>query len=84
MSGCGSKKKSRQADNEPGDTLPDLEDVAAVAAFLCTTKKAVYSMVARGQLPQPIRVGKRMLFVRADLVRWFEEKRAASPGGNWR
>ena len=32
------------------------DDVAAVAAFLCTTKKAVYSMVARGQLPQPIRV----------------------------
>lgn len=63
----------------PVATLPDLADVEEVAAWLKTTPKAVYAMVERGQLVGTIRIGRRLLFDRARLVRWLSERRVASP-----
>ena len=53
--------------------------VAEVAALLRTTRKAVYAMVERGQLPGITRIGRRVLVRRQDLVDWLGQKRAASP-----
>ena len=40
--------------------------------------KATYAMIARGQLPGVIRIGRRVL-VRADkLVDWLDQKRVPS------
>ncbi len=64
--------------------LPKMVTADDVAECLCTTRKAVYNMAARGQLPPPVRIGRRMLFDRADLLRWLEEKRAVSSGRNGR
>jgi excisionase family DNA binding protein len=50
-----------------------------VAALLRTTRKAVYLMVERGQLPGVTRIGRRVLFHRADLLDWLRQKRAPSP-----
>jgi len=50
-----------------------------VAALLRTTRKAIYTMVERGQLPGVIRIGRRIRFHRADLLDWLRQKRAPSP-----
>jgi excisionase family DNA binding protein len=52
--------------------------VADVARLLRTSPKAVYAMVERLQLPGVIRIGRRVLFARPDLVRWLNEKRVVS------
>jgi excisionase family DNA binding protein len=59
--------------------LPVLLTVDDAAAMLRTTRKAVYAMVERRQLPGVIRLRRRVLF-RADvLLDWLDQKRAPSP-----
>lgn len=57
--------------------LPILLTVDEVAALLRTTRTAVYAMTARGQLPGVTRIGKRLLFRHADLVKWLDQKHRA-------
>ena len=65
-------------------SLPRLLTPTEVAALLRTSKKATYAMIARGQLPGVIRIGRRVLFRRDDLLRWLDESRAPSPEGDRR
>lgn len=59
--------------------LPLLLTVDDAADLLRTTRRAVYAMVERGQLPGVIRLRRRVL-VRADvLLDWLDQKRAPSP-----
>ena len=58
--------------------LPFLLTTAELANLLRTTKKAIYSMVERGQLPGVTRIGRRLMFRRNDLLRWLDESRAPS------
>jgi excisionase family DNA binding protein len=51
------------------------------AALLRTSRKAVYAMAERGQLPGVTRIGRRLLVRRDDLLSWLDERRVASPGG---
>ena len=46
--------------------------VSEVAQLLRTTRSGIYQMVARGQLPGIIRIGRRLLFRRADLMDWID------------
>jgi excisionase family DNA binding protein len=48
---------------------PDLLTVPEVATFLRTSPKAVYDMVERGSLPGVVRLGRRVLVRRVDLLR---------------
>jgi excisionase family DNA binding protein len=48
------------------------------AALLRTTRKAIYIMVERRQLPGVIRVGRRLLVRRDDLLHWLRQKAAPS------
>jgi len=50
-----------------------------VAALLRKTRKAIYAMVERGQLPGVTRIGRRLLFRRAELLDWLRQKSAPSP-----
>ena len=59
--------------------LPELLTPDELAALLRTTRKAVYTMIARGQPPGIIRLGRRVLFDRGELLRWLAERRALSP-----
>lgn len=52
--------------NHPG--IPMLLTVEEVAAALRTTPKAVYALVARGELPGVVRYGRRLLFDASALV----------------
>jgi excisionase family DNA binding protein len=46
---------------------------------LRTSRKAIYAMIARGQMPGLVRVGRRVL-IRADaLVDWLRQKSMPSP-----
>jgi len=58
--------------------------VDETATLLRTSRKAVYAMAERGQLPGVTRIGRRLLVRRDDLLSWLDERGAASPGGTWR
>ncbi len=58
--------------------VPMLLTVDDVADLLRTTRRAVYAMVERRQLPGIVRIGRRVL-VRADeLLHWLDQKSASS------
>ncbi len=63
---------------------PPLLTASEVAVVLRTSRKAVYAMAERAQLPGVTRVGRRLLVRRDDLLSWLDERRAASPGGTRR
>jgi len=59
-------------------SVPTLLTVDDVADLLRTTRRAVYAMVERRQLPGIVRIGRRVL-VRADeLLHWLNQKSASS------
>ena len=70
--------------NKPADrsddagTLPMLLTIDEAADLLRTTRRAVYAMVERRQLPGVIRIRRRVLFRTADLLDWLDQKRAPS------
>jgi excisionase family DNA binding protein len=60
-------------------TLPVLLTVDEAADLLRTTRRAIYAMIARRQLPGVIRVRRRVLLRADDLLDWLNQKRAPSP-----
>ncbi len=63
---------------------PPLLTASEVAVALRTSRKAVYAMAERAQLPGVTRIGRRLLVRRDDLLSWLDERRAASPGSSRR
>lgn len=61
------------------DGLPPLLLPEEAAILLRTSKKAIYSLAERGQLPGTVRLGRRLLIRRDDLLAWLHRSRAASP-----
>ncbi len=59
--------------------LPVLRTVDEAAELLRTTRRAVYAMIERRQLPGVIRVRRRVLLRADDLLDWLNQKRAPSP-----
>ena len=57
---------------------PILLNADETAELLRTTRRAIYAMVERRQLPGITRIGRRVLFRRADLLDWLDQKRAPS------
>ena len=60
-------------------TLPVLLTVDEAADLLRTTRRAIYAMIERRQLPGVIRVRRRVLLRADDLLDWLDQKRALSP-----
>ena len=60
-------------------TLPILLTVDEAADLLRTTRRAIYAMIERRQLPGVIRVRRRVLLRADDLLDWLDQKRAPSP-----
>ena len=59
--------------------LPALLTVDEAAEFLRTTRRAIYAMIARRQLPGIVRIRRRVLLRADDLLDWLDQKRASSP-----
>ena len=59
--------------------LPLFLNVDEAAELLRTTRRAIYAMIARRQLPGVVRLRRRVLFRTDDLLDWLDQKRAPSP-----
>ena len=59
--------------------LPVLLTVDEAADLLRTTRRAIYAMIARQQLPGVVRIRRRVLVRADDLLHWLDQKRASSP-----
>ena len=60
------------------DELPFLLTAGDLAKLLRSSRKAVYAMAERGQLPGVTKIGRRVLFRRDDLLLWLDQKRTRS------
>ena len=60
-------------------TLPLLLTVDEAADLLRTTRRAIYAMVERGQLPGVVRLRRRVLLRSDALLNWLEQKSAPLP-----
>jgi excisionase family DNA binding protein len=49
-----------------------------VAELLRTSRKAIYTMVERGQLPGVVRIGRRVLVRKDALLDWLHQQSALS------
>jgi len=67
------------AETTKPSSLPSLLTVDEAAAFLRTSRRAIYAMVERGQIPGVVRVRRRLLFRADQLVHWLDQKCASLP-----
>lgn len=81
--GAGQKLQRVSAGTAPKvHAFPELMTADDVAAWLRTTRRAIYLMLQRGQLPSPLHVGRRVLWERDVLGTWISEKRVSSQGAS--
>lgn len=73
-------QNSAQKAHPPIDSedRPLLLTVDEAAALLRTTRRAMYAMVERRQIPGVIRIRRRVLLRAADLIKWIDQKCAPS------
>jgi excisionase family DNA binding protein len=57
---------------------PMLLTPTEVAMLLRTSRKAIYTMVERAQLPGVVRIGRRVLFREDILLDWLRQKATPS------
>ena len=65
--------------------LPTLLTPEQVAAWLQTSVKAIYAKAERGSLPGVVRIGRRVYFIRSELVKSIDQGRSpylGESGGN--
>jgi excisionase family DNA binding protein len=62
----------------PAQSFPLLLTVDEAALLLRTSRRAVYAMLERDQLPGVTRIGRRVLFRSAHLLDWLDQKSALS------
>ncbi len=74
--GAASDRRCRLDPHRP---LPVLLTVDEAAELLRTSRRAIYAMVARRQLPGVVRIRRRVLVRADDLLHWLDQKRASSP-----
>lgn len=60
----------------------NLMTVREVARLLRTSNKAVYTMYERGQIRGAIKIGKRLLFAEAAVLRWIDSCAKSTIGGS--
>jgi excisionase family DNA binding protein len=80
--GAGITRADRAFDNQHESrrtTLPILLTVDEAADLLRTTRRGIYTMIERRQLPGVIRIRRRVLLRAEDLLNWLDQKRAPSP-----
>ena len=71
--------ESGNVDEHRRPGLPVLLTINEAADLLRTTRRAIYAMVERCQLPGVIRIRRRVLLRADDLLHWLDQKRAPSP-----
>lgn len=59
-------------------SLPVLLTVDEAGDLLRTSRRAIYAMASRRQLPGVVRIRRRVLVRTVDLLHWLDQKRASS------
>ena len=72
-------EKSRQPVEPRRPGVPVLLTIDETADLLRTTRRAIYAMIGRRQLPGVVRVRRRVLLRADDLLHWLDQKRVPSP-----
>lgn len=73
---------ARFPDNVSSSPIKPTCTVEEAAALLGTTAKGIYALHERGKLPRSIGPGRRLVFLREELLQWV--RRASPSGGNGR
>jgi excisionase family DNA binding protein len=73
-----SAARARFERSENGGAMPLLLTVDDAADLLRTTRRAIYAMLERSQLPGVIRIRRRVLIRSSELLEWLDQKRAPS------
>jgi excisionase family DNA binding protein len=73
-----SAPRTRFEQSKNGDAMPLLRTVDDAADLLRTTRRAIYAMLERRQLPGVIRIRRRVLIRSSELLEWLDQKRAPS------
>jgi excisionase family DNA binding protein len=60
--------------------MPVLMTASDVAAWLKTTISTVYAKAERGTLPGAVRLGRRLYFIRSELLAYVEQGRVSRSG----
>ena len=63
---------------KPNADASELLNAEEVGAILRTSRKAIYTMAERRLIPGAVRIGRRLLFRRHDLLDWLRQKSASS------
>jgi excisionase family DNA binding protein len=74
-----SPNDSTTSDARSQARLPHLLTIDETADLLRTSRRAIYAMIARRQLPGVVRIRRRVLVRADDLLDWLHQKRAPSP-----
>ena len=74
------RKMRTRTDRVKHHDLPVLLDTAEVADVLRTSKKAIYAMIERRQLPGVVRIGRRVLLREEALLDWLRQRSSPSFG----
>ena len=77
--GARSVLEVSRSDGTERNGFPVLLTVDEAAGLLRTTRRAIYVMIARRQLPGVVRIRRRVLVRADDLLQWLDQKRAPSP-----
>jgi len=64
---------------QPAARMRVLLTIDEVADLLRTSRRAIYAMIARHQLPGVVRIRRRVLVRSSDLLDWLDQKSAPSP-----
>jgi excisionase family DNA binding protein len=70
--------ETRDVERRRQRQLPMLLTIDETADLLRTTRRAVYAMVERRQLPGVVRVRRRVLVRSQELLDWLDQKSALS------
>jgi excisionase family DNA binding protein len=63
---------------KPSNDLPVYLNTQETADLLRTSRKAIYVMVERRQLPGVVRIGRRVLVRTESLISWLDRQGAKS------